>query len=208
MASRKRVRAEAKRVEILKAATTLFLAHGYDGVSVDAIIAVAGGTKTNVYKLFGDKAALFAAVVEDLGHQTAQSVSALATLGIDPQKPEEALRKLGREYLDLVLTKRALRAHRLVIAEAERAPAVARKWAKTVSESAREAFSSHIGELQKGSGFLRLPAVRLAGLFLDLLSDGLLFRLLSAATKPLSDRELKAHLDDAVAVFLSGATAR
>lgn len=208
MASGKRVRAEVKRAEILKAATTLFLAHGYDSVSIDAIIEIAGGTKTNVYKLFGDKAALYAAVVDDLGRQMMESMAALETVPVDPQKPEESLRKLGYIYLEAVLTKRSLRSHRLVIAEAERFPGVARRWAKMGPDSATKALGAHFAKLQKSGRFSRLVPARLAGLFVDLLGDGLVLKQLAAGAKPLLDRDIKAQVHDAVAVFLNGITSR
>ena len=49
----------AKRAAILEAAESLFLQHGYEGVSMDQIAAAAGVSKLTVYSHFGDKDALF-----------------------------------------------------------------------------------------------------------------------------------------------------
>lgn len=54
----------AKRAAILEAATTLFLEHGFEGVSMDQIAARAGVSKLTVYSHFGDKQALFIEAVE------------------------------------------------------------------------------------------------------------------------------------------------
>lgn len=53
----------AKRAAILEAARTLFLQHGFDGVSMDQIAAAATVSKLTVYSHFGDKEKLFSAAV-------------------------------------------------------------------------------------------------------------------------------------------------
>ena len=55
----------AKRAAILRAAQSMFLEHGFEGVSMDQIAARAGVSKLTVYSHFGDKNTLFAATVAD-----------------------------------------------------------------------------------------------------------------------------------------------
>ncbi|MEV5447316.1 helix-turn-helix domain-containing protein, partial [Streptomyces sp. NPDC052644] len=57
--------AEEKRAAILKAATGLFLASGYDGTSLARIAEVAGVSKATLFKQFPTKAALFDAIVTE-----------------------------------------------------------------------------------------------------------------------------------------------
>ena len=52
-----------KRAAVVAAARRLFLAHGLDSASVDAIASAAGVSKATVYRHFSDKEALFDAVV-------------------------------------------------------------------------------------------------------------------------------------------------
>ncbi|NER61767.1 helix-turn-helix transcriptional regulator, partial [Pseudomonas sp. MAFF212428] len=52
-----------RRRNLLVTASELFLAHGYDGVSMDAIVAAAGGSKATIYRYFGSKNELLVAVV-------------------------------------------------------------------------------------------------------------------------------------------------
>jgi AcrR family transcriptional regulator len=197
-------RSEAKRAELLKIATELFLAKGYDAVSVDAIVARAGGTKTNVYKHFGGKAELFAAVVEALSQQ---SVDAFDDLVLDAMKPEEALREIGKRFLTALLAQRSIRQHRMVVAESVRFPAVGRRWFKAGPESAREPVAAYFLKLQKAGLVGGIAPRRLAGLFLDMLSEEQLLRQLVAGAQPLKPRELTKLVDDSVSVFLHGALA-
>lgn len=63
-----------KRSSILEVARELFLVEGYERTSVDAVSARAGVSKRTVYDYFGDKRALFSAVVE------VESTSLMASL--------------------------------------------------------------------------------------------------------------------------------
>lgn len=60
-----RKRSEHTRKQIIQAAHTLFLRHGYNGTSVDAIAESAKVTKRTIYGYFPDKRALFTGVIED-----------------------------------------------------------------------------------------------------------------------------------------------
>lgn len=55
---------QAKRDEIVAAASSLFLAEGYDGASMSKIAAAAGLTTNTLYWYFGDKDELFVAVAD------------------------------------------------------------------------------------------------------------------------------------------------
>jgi len=202
MATTRQSRSEAKRAEILKIATELFLAKGYDAVSVDAIVARAGGTKTNVYKHFGGKAELFAAVVEALCQQIVHS---FADMNVDGLEPEAALTQIGRAFLTALCTQRSIRQHRIVVAESTRFPNIGKRWFKAGPESARDFISAYFLKLQKAGRMRTIAPRRLAGLFLDMLSEEQLLRQLIAGAKPLTPRETNKLVDDAVSVFLHGA---
>lgn len=55
---------QAKREEILAAASSLFLTEGYDGASMGKIAAAAGLTPNTLYWYFGDKDELFVSVAD------------------------------------------------------------------------------------------------------------------------------------------------
>ena len=55
---------QAKRDEIVAAASSLFLSAGYDGASMGKIAAAAGLTPNTLYWYFGDKDELFVAVAD------------------------------------------------------------------------------------------------------------------------------------------------
>jgi AcrR family transcriptional regulator len=135
---------QGRRNAILKVASEMFLAQGYEAVSVDAVIARTGGTKTNVYTLFGSKAALFAAVVDEQCRNLTHTFSDQDLSGL---RPEEALRRVGRAHLSALLSKASVRQHRLIVAESARFPALGRRWLKAGPESARIALATQLEAL-------------------------------------------------------------
>ena len=57
-------RGQERRLALLLSATTLFLERGYDAVSLDDVVHHAGGSKTSIYKYFGNKEGLFTAICD------------------------------------------------------------------------------------------------------------------------------------------------
>lgn len=51
---------------LITAATEIFLQYGFEGATLDMIIERAGGSRTTLYKNFGDKEGLFAAVIASM----------------------------------------------------------------------------------------------------------------------------------------------
>lgn len=60
-----RADAARNRAKLLTAAAALFLERGVDGVSLDAIVAAAGVGKGTLFRIFGDKSGLAAALLDE-----------------------------------------------------------------------------------------------------------------------------------------------
>lgn len=57
-------RGQERRLALLLSANDLFLERGYEAVSLDDIVNHAGGSKTSIYKYFGNKEGLFTAICD------------------------------------------------------------------------------------------------------------------------------------------------
>jgi AcrR family transcriptional regulator len=193
------VRRQAKRAELLKVAADQFLAQGYEGLSLDTVIARVGGTKSNVYTLFGNKARLFQAVVDDLCRHLANRFE---DLQLSALPPDEALRAFGRRYLSTLLDKHGLRLHRLMIAEARRFPSVAKRWYRQEREAAEQVLVKYL-QAQPRARLAGSPE-QMARLFLNALSGELLLRQLVNGGPPPSTREINTRVDEALAAVLAG----
>src|SRR6185312_10012339 len=73
----KRSRAEARNGKLRTIAEDLFLKRGYDGVTIDKVVELAGGSKSTVYSEFGGKCGLFINSIETLCRQSNEPLAKL-----------------------------------------------------------------------------------------------------------------------------------
>ncbi len=158
----------AARVDSLTdAAVDMFLDEGYEGVSLDALIARVGGSRRNIYRHFGGKEGLFLTAITSMCEE---QVAPLRSLHISLSwTPEEALFLFGRALLDRVLLPRTLALHRLMIAESSRFPKLAQMIWRSGHEQATDILAEWVRHQQK-AGVLRegQPPQVLARQFVDL----------------------------------------
>lgn len=109
---------------ILDVATELFLGDGFGATSIEAVARRAGISKRTFYHRFRSKETLFEAVVRRLITRWTPAVD--GAISVDGASLPEGLRRIGAHMLDVALTPQALALHRMMIAEGERFPALAR----------------------------------------------------------------------------------
>jgi TetR/AcrR family transcriptional repressor of mexJK operon len=126
-------RTDRKRDAILTAATAVFLRSGFRGTTMDDIAARAHVSKQTVYKQFTDKERLFREIVDGMVGASDSIMGAL-TAAYGPEQPttladlEGRLTQVARTFLDGVLRPEVLALRRLVIAEADQFPDLARAY--------------------------------------------------------------------------------
>lgn len=113
----------AKRAAILDAAQVLFLQHGYEGSSMDAIAHEAGVSKLTVYNHFTDKETLFCAAIE-AKCETQLTQLFVSSTDAPPSNLRECLLGIGHSFQALVDSPESLAMHRLIISHALSNPAL------------------------------------------------------------------------------------
>jgi AcrR family transcriptional regulator len=107
-----------KRRQIMEGARSLFLAHGFDAASMNAIAHKAGVSKGTLYVYFKSKEELFEAIVEQQCHEQAEQIFAL-----DSRDDVAAvLTRLGVEFVRFLCRPGGVSPLRTVIAIADRMP--------------------------------------------------------------------------------------
>lgn len=193
---------ESKRDRIIRLAGELFLEHGYDNVSINDIIEVAGGSKGTIYFNFGSKEKLFEAVIERMCSDVTLKIDIRSTGALEDQ-----LRRLAHSFVDIVLTERILKFHRLITFVGRSFPDAGRLFYDTGPRTACGIIASWIS-LQQERGLIRRDCdpFRLASLFHDMLIGDAMMRWLTSAG---NDDEREKRVDEtvelAVRVFLQGA---
>jgi AcrR family transcriptional regulator len=77
-------RGQATRAHLIAVATRLFTEHGYDGTSIEAVLAESGVSRGSLYHHFPGKDALFLAVMETVGAKVAEDAMAAVKDIADP----------------------------------------------------------------------------------------------------------------------------
>jgi AcrR family transcriptional regulator len=77
-------RGQATRAHLIEVAMRLFAAHGYDGTSIEAVLAESGASRGSLYHHFGGKDALFRAVLEEVGAELGRQGAEAARDAPDP----------------------------------------------------------------------------------------------------------------------------
>jgi AcrR family transcriptional regulator len=194
-----RSRGEVRNNKLQKVAADLFLKRGYEGVSLDRIIELAGGSKSTIYSEFGGKCGLFISSIENLCRESNEPLAEIDYTGLDL---EESLKKLSFHILKIITSKRSVALHRLAIGEALTCPEVGDAWythgpARTAS-FIRTVLESHRDELRK----TRISIERMAVILHDSLTGDVLYRLLAGVGKQKTDAELTRLGDAAVDLVL------
>src|ERR1700757_1299559 len=96
-------RTAATRAVLMHAARKLFADRGFNAVSTQAIVEAAGVTRGALYHQFDDKAALFAAVYEQVEQELVADVGQ-RIVAASPGDQLQAMRIGARLFLDLVST--------------------------------------------------------------------------------------------------------
>jgi AcrR family transcriptional regulator len=193
------VNADPRRERLVRLSAPLFLKKGYDNVSIDDIIGVAGGSKATIYAWFGGKQGLFEAVVR----QKCDDV----TLAIDIDAGgslEEQLTKIGHSFVAMVLTPPILEFHRLMISIGRTFPEAGRLFFQSGPSSAYAIVAKWVERQQKDGRLIDEDPYRLAVLFLDMLIGehqlGWLTSMPRASQKAKVDETVRV----AVRIFLGG----
>jgi TetR/AcrR family transcriptional regulator, mexJK operon transcriptional repressor len=197
-------RSARKRRAIVDAARTVFLRSGYGGASMDEVAALAAVSKQTVYKHFADKQRLFTAIVTgDIDETEALTHEMVAALG-DSDDLDKDLRRFARRHIAEVTQPHLIQLRRIMIAEADRFPELARTWYANGPERAHAFLAEQFTRLAR-RGLLRVPDPLLAAQNFNwlVLSIPLNKAMFHGSGTTFTARELQRYADEAVRVFLA-----
>ncbi|QSA96527.1 TetR/AcrR family transcriptional regulator [Methylococcus sp. EFPC2] len=190
-----------KRQAILDAAKRAFLAHGYSGVSMEAIAEAAPVSKPTLYKHFKGKQELFAAVI---GGQCEELLNTLTQAQTETRDTAAGLKAIVRALVDLIYSNEALNLHRLIIAEQQHFPELGALVYRSGPEPVLKLLSSYLTKLDARQA-LRIPDVGTSSkLLVGMLKGDDHFRCLLGLQPGLSETEKERITEAAVALFLKG----
>jgi AcrR family transcriptional regulator len=199
---RRTERGEQRRLALLKVAQEVFLERGYEGTSIEEIMARVGGSKASLYSYFGSKEGLF---FEIMIAQTNVFMNELKLPEIADQHPEKTLRRVGISFLKAILDERRRGLFRIMIAEAARLPQeLVQRFYDFGPQRGRKALADYL-KLQHKAGRLRVANnEQAAAQFFELIKGQPHSRALLGLAPFTSGNTLERHVDSAVSLFLHG----
>jgi AcrR family transcriptional regulator len=193
--------AGSKPALILEAASRLFLEHGYGAVSMDMVARTANVSKATLYAHFRSKDELFAVMVA--GECCCLHLG-LNAPEMDRMDTADALREIGRRFVGLILSPKALAGYRVVMAESARFPELARAFYEAGPAPALELVSNVLAGWDR-CGRLSIPDPGLAAeQFLGMLRTHFYLRLLLNLDAPPPQAEQNRLVDAAVGLMMRG----
>jgi TetR/AcrR family transcriptional repressor of mexJK operon len=190
---------QKRRRAIIDTAYRLFTEKGYESVSVDDIIRVSKGSKSSLYKFFGNKEGILKAVVKSLADEFLREIHFEFP---SAKTPREALNRVGMVFADLALSDKAINQHRHAVAHAKAFPDLAKLWYESGPKTTMDGFADFL-EKETAAGRLRIadPA-RAAWFFLGMIIFHDNMRRL-VCLPPSKRSELAEVVSEAVEVFLA-----
>jgi len=190
----------AKAQQILEGARDAFLEFGYEGASTDEIVRRAQVSKGTLYSYFPDKAAIFAAFVQNECREQAKQI-----FSIDPHKKPvaETLNDIGVAYLRFLTSTDAIRMFRVVVAAAERFPSLGETFYESGPKIGTARLAAYL-QVMVEKGDLRIAdTARAAHDFTNLCRSDLFYQRLLGIKAKASSTEIRNHVQHAVQLFLT-----
>lgn len=200
MKPRGRVKSEEKRLNVLEAATELFIDFGYAGVSMDQIAERAGVSKQTLYSHFGAKADLFVSAIE---HKCIQ-YELSADFILDEKPVKDVLLSLAQHLIALLLSPEGVKMHRLCCTEAEQHPEVSTLFYDAGPSYLIDILANYL-ERQNQAGLLQIEDTRFASCqFLFMVKGETQMRAVFNCEDAIALARQDAYIENCVELFLRG----
>jgi TetR/AcrR family transcriptional repressor of mexJK operon len=194
----------ADGAQLLDAARHVFLQHGYGGATMADVAAEAHVSKNSLYRDYPSKGALFAAVVTDWVSRGRDAMRPHVDALAGSDDVVAGLRQFATVLQRAVLSDEVLGMRRIVAAEAERFPNVARDYVADSWDRNIEILSRAFDELM-ARGLMRLADATAAARLLTwmVVGEPLNARTLGVKPGPAESQHLQSILDAAVSAFVA-----
>ncbi|MES1200783.1 MAG: TetR/AcrR family transcriptional regulator [Pseudomonadota bacterium] len=167
---------------------------------MSAIAARVGGSKGTLYNYFTSKEDLFLACVSRVCEALREQMSSLAAEKGDVR---ETLTRLGRRYVEVVSSEEVVRRFRMIVAEAERAPELARAFYETGPAQGRALLAEYIERAMRQGDLVEADPLRAAGHFLSLCYNNLSKARLCGVEPAPDAATIEREVADGVRIFMA-----
>lgn len=194
-------RRERRQRAILAAARDLFLAKGYERTTIGDILAVSGGSRTTLMDIFGGKEGLFISVMEDVSREVEAT---FRDLDASDAPPETALRAFAHQFLSVILQPRTLSLLRILAAEGERFPEISGAFFRLGPKTGDMLLAAYLRRCIANGHLRPGDPTSMSQVFRGMIVGDVEMRAIIGNRPNPSAEESRAHVDNAVNIFLKG----
>jgi TetR/AcrR family transcriptional regulator, mexJK operon transcriptional repressor len=194
------IRKGRKFDQVLDGARTVFMRDGFEGASVDDIAREAGVSKATLYSYFPDKRLLFTEILRtECRRQTEQAEAEISTGGT----VEQMLTMAGERIAEFLMSDFGRRMFRLVMAEGQRFPEIAREFYQNGPGLIHDRLVFHFGHMVE-NGRLKIDDLDLAAdQFAQLCKAAIHEKLLFGMSDKIHKDDVNRSVKSAVEMFLA-----
>ena len=186
--------------QVIEGARAVFMAHGFDGASVDEIARAAGVSKATLYSYFPDKRVLFTEVAAR--ECLRQADAALASIDLTAP-PAQVLDAVARRIIDFYSSDFGQAMFRLCVAETSRFPELGQRFYESGPLMARARLGDYLRAAVARSELVIDDIDLAADQFVKLCEADLLDRVTCGMQTRFTEAEVARVIDGAVAMFLA-----
>ncbi len=187
---------------MLRAAADVFFEHGFAASSIDMIIAKIGGSKRAIYAEFGNKEALFAALVTEFADEILVPLHGPTSSG--PTDLKSALLRVAERLSAAYASKDLIGIYRAVVTEACRFPHLAQAfYDKGPGRAARELKAVLDAAVRDGE-IRAVDTAAAADHFVGLVRDNVHLQVVLGLRDAPKKQDLRRRARGAVEIFLTG----
>jgi len=195
---RSRPRGEARRAQILDAATAVFLEQGYADTTIDLVVGRAGASKATIYSFFGGKEGLFSALI---GERAERILASFPDIEIENVDVRTALTDIARQYMDVAMSPEAIGLLRLILTEGPRSPDLASNFYRVGQDRVTASLARALRTWARRGRISADASDRLATQFFDLVRGELHLRVVTGLTPDDLAEAVENNIDHAVRTF-------
>jgi len=191
-----------KYLDILDAATDLFLEQGYQEASITKLLNRFGGSRETIYRHFRSKEELFAAVLD---HQLKDYLEFMLSLDIKSNDLKEGLMEWSSALVGVVTSERYIKLRRLVISEVANRSELGRIYFDHTYMKGTTAITEFLSRQQEKGRLKAIDCVRmtsyLVGMMLYEIMHARIMNVMPEPTKEQISYLTEQVLDDFITVF-------
>ncbi|MFB2537684.1 MULTISPECIES: TetR/AcrR family transcriptional regulator [unclassified Acinetobacter] len=186
---------------LLDVATELFIQHGYEHVSLDQIVEVAGGSKATIYKYFGNKQGLFFAIFQQRCNLFLQKVEQIYEQNIDDI--QLTLENLLYDLYQFFIDSKGGAFERLLVQMSENDVKLAQEFYETGPRKAHQLLAALLQKAHDAKQ-IHCPEPEISAIYFYGFLHDVHWRNLVGLSNALSDAQIRHQINYVVERFVSG----